>query len=267
MIAALHFDRPTRIADGRTIREPSFARRSTLPLSAACLVANGVRERLSQLLAADLDVELIPPAIPEARERRVLVDGASIVRVRGRLCDAFVIIRPADASRLAAVAFGESERSDRAALSHIERATLERIAANLVPLCNTLCGTLGPSMRETIDRAVCDIVTYFEVRTTGAVRIAVGFALSADPPEDVTDRLTIDDLGAIELVGRVVVATGAIGVPAFSRIAVGATLALETALGASGAFCFGDVTYARVTCGVAGGRHAATLDRLPGDAA
>jgi len=267
MIAALEFGPARASADGRAVRTPAFVRRSTLPVSAACLVANGVRERLSQSLAVELDVELMPPAIPGPPERRLLLTGATVVRVRGRLCDGFVIIRPADARRLAAIAFGETERPEDDALSEIERTTLERIAANLVPLCNSLCGTLGPVTRESIERAACDVVTYFEVRTTGALRIAVGFALSADPPEEVSGTLELDDLAALELDGRVVVATGQLGVPAFSRIAVGATIALETPLGARGALRFGDVAFARVTCGVSSGRNVAVVDAPAGEAA
>jgi hypothetical protein len=56
------------------------------------------------------------------------------------------------------------------------------------------------------------------------------------------------------------VGSGALGVPAFSRIAVGATLALETELGTPGTLRFGDVAFARVTCGVANGRNAAVFD-------
>jgi hypothetical protein len=267
MIAALEFGTAQPGADGRSVRLPVFVRRSTLPVSAACLVANGVRERLAQLLAVELDVELIGPAIPRSPERRVLVAGATIVRVRGRLCDGFVIIRPADARRLAAIAFGETERPEDDALSEIERTTLERIAANLVPLCNSLCGTLGPVTRESIERAACDVVTYFEVRTTGALRIAVGFALTADPPEPVSGTVELDDLAGLELDGRVVVASGELGVPAFSRIAIGATIALETPLGARGSLRFGDVAFARVTCGVSSGRHVAVVDAPAGEAA
>jgi hypothetical protein len=121
--------------------------------------------------------------------------------------------------------------------------------------------------RESIERAACDVVTYFEVRTTGALRIAVGFALSADPPEEVSGTLELDDLAALELDGRVVVATGHLGVPAFTRIAVGATIALETPLGARGALRFGDVAFARVTCGVSSGRNVAIVDAPAGEAA
>lgn len=201
MIATLGFGSPRSLPDGRVVREPRFTPRSTLPLSAACVVANGVREELGRLLGAPVDVELVEPAIPGSAERRLLVDGATVWRVRGRICDGFVIVRPADARRLAGLAFGEPERDERQALSEIERATFERIASGLVPLCNVLCGTLGPVVRESPERAACDLASYFEIRTTGTLRIAIGFALSLDPPEVVTDPITIAELGDVELRG------------------------------------------------------------------
>jgi hypothetical protein len=267
MIATLAFGDPESSGDARTIRRPRFQPRSTLPTSAACVVANGVRESLARSLAIDLDVELIEPSLPSAAERRTLLAGATVMRVRGRICDGFVIVRPSDARRLVALAFGEAERSSDIALSEIERATLERIAGALVPLCNALCGTLGPVVRETPDRAESDVATYFEIRTTGAHRAAVGFGLSRDPAESVTDTLTLEDLAAVELEGSVDVGAGALGIPAFSRIAIGATIGLETPLGTPGVLRFGDVPFARVTCGVANGRNAATVETSVEDAA
>jgi hypothetical protein len=260
VIAALAFGSP-RLVGTRLIRDISFAPRSTLPLSAACLVANGVRETLSRLLATDLDVDLIEPAMPGADERRVLVQGALILRVRGRLCDGFVIVRPPDARRLVALAFGEEERSERDALSEIERTTLERVVAALVPLCNTLCGTLGPVSGESSERAACDLATYFEVRTTGRLRVAFGFALTRDPAEETGERLTLGDLGEVEIEGTVEFARGALGVPAFSRLAEGVTLALETSLGAPGVLSFAGIPFARGTCGITNGRSAISFER------
>jgi hypothetical protein len=260
MIAALAFG-PPRLIGSRVIRDIAFVPRSTLPLSAACLVANGVRETLSRLLAAEIDVDLIEPAMPGADERRVLVAGATIMRVRGRLCDGFVIVRPADARRLVALAFGEEERSERDALSEIERTTLERILAALVPLCNTLCGTLGPVGGESAERAACDLATYFEVRTTGRLRVAFGFALTRDPAEEPGERITLADLADVEIEGTVEFARGALGVPAFSRLAEGVTIALETSLGSPGVLSFGGIAFARGTCGITNGRSAISFER------
>jgi len=260
MISSLTFVAPQLLQDGRVLRRAQFVPRSTLPLSAACLVANGVRETLSRLLAAEIDVELIEPSMPDVSERSVLLDGAKVLRVRGRLCDGFVVVRPGDARRIVALAYGESERSDRDALSEIERATLDRVVNALVPLCNTLCGTLGPVTVESSERAACDLATYFEVRTTGAARLAIGFALARDPVEDVRELIALDDLADVELAATVTFATGSLGVPAFSRLAVGATVALETSLGAPGTLAFGNVAFARGTCGVVDGRNAIAFD-------
>jgi hypothetical protein len=263
MIAALGFGSAHLCNDGRLLRRPTFEARSTLPLSAACLVANGVREMLSRLLATELDVDLSEPAMPGAEQRRLLVDGATIVRVRGRLCDGFVIVRPADARRLVALAFGERERPEHAPLSDIERATLERIVHALVPLCNPLCGTLGPTVLETAERASCDLATYFEVRTTSGARIALGFALSRDPAEEVAERLGLDDLAEIELEGIVEFGSGALSVPAFSRLTCGATIVLDTRLGARGLLRFGTVPFARGTCGAIDGRNVISFPAEP----
>ena len=267
MIAALSFGSP-HLVGPLLVREAAFVPRSTLPLSAACLVANGVRETLARLLATEIDVDLMEPAIPGADERRILVAGATIFRVRGRICDGFIIVRPADARRLVALAFAEEERSERDPLSEIERTTLERIVTAMVPLCNTLCGTLGPISAESGERAACDLATYFEVRTTGRLRVAFGFALTRDPAEETGERLTLADLADVEIQGTGEVARGTLGVPAFSRLAEGVTLALETSLGAPGLLSFGGVPFARGTCGVTNGRSAMSFDRdLDGSAA
>ncbi len=260
MISALAFGAPAPLDDGRIVRSCAFVPKSNLPLSAACLVANGVREALTRLLASELDVELFEPAIPGARERRLLLDGAFVYRVRGRIGDGFIIIRAADARTLVARAYGEDQRPSQAQLSELEVATLERIVHGIAPLCNTLCGTLGPVSRESTERAACDMATYFEVRTTGRERLAIGFALTKDPPETVAERITLDDLLEIELAASVEFGSGTLAVPAFSRLAPGALIALDTALGGSGVLRLGDVRYARGTCGARDGRSAIRFD-------
>jgi len=172
------------------------------------------------------------------------------------LCDAFLIVRGDDARRLVALAFGETECGERAALSAIERATFDRILAALVPLCNTLCGALGAAIREQPEIAAADLVTYFEVRAHGSPPVAVGFALSRDPAEDVREYLSVEDLADVELPGTVACATGTIDVATFARLAPGATLPLDTPLAGHGTLRFGDVAFARGICGVAAGRCA-----------
>jgi hypothetical protein len=176
-----------------------------------------------------------------------------------------VVVRPEDARRLAAFAFGETERPDGEELSRIERETLERILGALVPLCNTLCGSLGPVTRETGERAAWDMASYFDVRTIGAARFAIGFAVTRDPPESVCDELSLDDLGEVELEGTVEIGRGVLSVPAFSRLAAGSTVLLDTPLGALGTLRFGPVAFARGTCGVFEGRAAISFGHADGE--
>jgi flagellar motor switch protein FliM len=105
-----------------------------------------------------------------------------------------------------------------------------------------------------------DLATYFEVRTTGAAGVVIGFGLSRDPAEEVSERLTLDDLAEIEIEGIVEFARGALGVPAFSRLAPGVTLVLDTPLGAAGTLRFGDVPLVRGQCGLNNGRRAISFE-------
>jgi hypothetical protein len=255
MIACLTFTEP-REDRGRMVRGASFVKRSTLPLSAACLVANGVREVLSRSLATELDVQLIESTIPGHAERELLVADATILRVRGRIGDGFVIVRPADARRLVALAFGESEAREGLPLSAIERVTLERVLVDIVPLCNSLCGTLGTVSREPVGSPCNDLTAYFEVRTLGRAPFAIGFGLTRDPERPVGECVSLEALADVELPGRVEVGVGSVAANAFARLTPAATLALDAPLAGNGVLYFGDVAFARGTCGVSGGRAA-----------
>lgn len=257
MIATLGFGTPQVLEDGRILREPVFALHSTLPVSAVCHVANGVREQLARLLGRELEVEVIEPVVPRAEERRVLFADAIVHRVRGRLGDAFVILRPRDARKLVAAAFGEPERADDA-LSEIERRTLERVIAALLPLCAPLCGTLGAVSRETPERCEHECATYVEVRVA-PLGVAIGFALTRDPPEEIGARILLDALLDVAIPMRVVLAEGELPIPQFARMEPGDTIPLATSVDEPGRLHLGAVPFAHGACGVRGGRHALTI--------
>jgi flagellar motor switch/type III secretory pathway protein FliN len=265
VIAALAFGPAQRLSDGREIREPFFELRSTLPLSAACVVACGVREELGRLLGREFDVELIEPQVPRADVRSLLCSEALVVRVRGRLFDAFVLIRPTDARRIVAIAFGEPERPERDVLSAIERGVVERVASACVPFCGSLCGSLGASASEPAARAEHESATYFEVRTTGEGAFAIGFALSDDPAEQIGNRIDVENLLDVRLDGRVELASGSLPLPAFANLESGTSVALQTRLGEPGRLRVGEVTIAYGTCGTSEERGAfvvTSFDRL-----
>jgi flagellar motor switch/type III secretory pathway protein FliN len=256
MIVALTFAAPEALDDGRVVRAARFVRRSSLPAAAACLVANGAREQLSRLLALDLETEVTEPAVLDAASRAVVFAGSFAYRVRGHGCDAFVALRAPEAKRLVAAAFGELEAPGDAALSAIERQTLERLAGALTALCAPLCGAVRAVQAESPERAAREAETYFEVRTGGRVAAAVGFALTRDPAEPAGECFTLDDLVDVEIPCRVEFARGILDVTAFTRLAPHAVVHLETPLDGGGTLFAGDAPVARGTCGARDGRRA-----------
>jgi hypothetical protein len=262
MIAALAFGPAQRSAAGRLVRHPVFVRRSTLPLGAMCLVANSVREQLGSLLARELEVELTEPAFPDESARRVLFHEAHVVRVRGRVADAFVTIRAADARRLVALAFAETERSEREPLSEIETRTLERLLNAVVQQSAPLCGAVGGSGPERAERAAAETASYFEVRTSGTVRCAIGFGLTLDPAEEISGRLGLDALLDVALPVRVDCEAGAWTLGRIASLRAGATLPLEDAFDRLGRLRAGSVVLATGSCGTSAGRAALRIDRL-----
>ena len=253
MIAALRFGVP-HDANGRIVRALGFTPRSTLPLQAVCLLANGVCEQMKHLLARDFEVDVVEPVIPNAAAREVLFEDALAYRVRGHLCDTFMVLRPLDARRLSATAFGEAERPENVPLSEVERATLERVLTALAPLCVPLCGKVGAVTPERARRAQAECVTYFETRMSGTPSIAIGFALTSDPPEEATGYMRIDDLLDVELEARVECARGETAFSSLASLDRGAIVQLRTGLAESGVVRFGDVVFARGACGLSGER-------------
>ena len=239
---------------GRAMREMRFVRRSALPLTAACLVANGIREHFGRLLGRALETEVVDPVIPEARAFDLLFEDATIRRVRGRLCETFVVVRPGDARRLLSVAFVEAE-NDTTALSALERLTLDRLLSAVPQLCAPLCGDVRDVAAETPERAASEATTYFEVRI-GGLEASLGFALSADPVPVTAPSLTLEDLCDVELECVVECARGNLDLETLARLRPGTTVALETRLDGLGTLRAGDRSLVAVTCGARGGNAA-----------
>jgi flagellar motor switch/type III secretory pathway protein FliN len=210
---------------------------------------------MKHLLARDFELSVVEPIIPVSSAREILFEEALTYRVRGYICDVFIVLRPLDARRLSATAFGETERSEKAPLSEVERATLERMLTAIAPLCVPLCGKIGMVTSEDARRAQTECVTYFEVRMSGTPSVAIGFALTSDPPEEVAPLLRIDDLLDVEIEARVECARGEVTFSSFCSLDRDSTVGLSE----SGILRFGEAAFARGSCGVRGGRHAFVL--------
>ena len=159
------------------VRAARFEERSLLPVSAACVVANAMRERLSALCAAEVDVRLFPPAIPAREAWAAIFRGARLYVVRGSLADAAVVLRAHDARALAALLFGETVAEGDRALSPIEsevtRRAVEAISITLAPVC-------GETRTDESAHEI-DAVTYFEMHLVHPIGLCIGVALSREP--------------------------------------------------------------------------------------
>lgn len=169
----------------KAIRSAVFESRSSLPVSAACVVANGVRETLSALIGMPVTLRLLEPHVPSPAAWAAILDGARLYRVRGKLADAAIVWRTAEACLLAAAIFGEPAAAalERGELSPIESEIIERVSKAISANLSAVCGN-----RETvaIERAssIEGFVTYFELLLEAPVAARIGVALSREPSPD-----------------------------------------------------------------------------------
>ena len=249
---------PTGVRGG--IREARFCDRSSLPVSAACLVAAGIREALASVLNAPVVAHLLEPVIPSSNAWSEIVRGAVIYRLRGRVADAAMILRPPDATTLAAAVFGEARVHDASSrpLSPIERDVLDRIIGVFAGALTAVCGA---HERDGLERVstIGGFVTYFEIAVEHAVEARIGIALSRDPAPEPRDKLDVDDLYGVRIEPSVFVDLAATKPAALAGLSVGSFLPLRANV-FRGRLTYGGQTLARGTCGVYDGRYSFAVD-------
>lgn len=162
----------------RRVRSIRFERRSALPVSAACMIASGVREALAPVLGGPVRLRLFPPALPSPQAWAAIVRDAHLYRVRGPAAAAAIVLRPGDGATMAAAAFGERDVRERS-LSPMEQTALDRIAHIIAGQLAPVCGQ-GAYAVERVSRAP-SLVTYFEVQVDAPVRARIGIGLERDP--------------------------------------------------------------------------------------
>ncbi len=254
----LAFDAPT----GRRVREARFVERSSLPLSAACLVASAVREALSSIVNAPVAARLLEPVIPSPQAWTEIARGAALYRFRGSIADAAIVLRPPDAAALAAAVFGERTAEpapSQRPLSPIERDVLDRTAGAIAGTLKAVC---GPRERESLERVttICGFIAYFEIVVEQAVDARIGIALSNDPAPEPHGALEIGDLGGVALSPRVRLDLNSADAAAIARLTVGALLPLSHGL--RGRLTLGERTLAHGACGMHAGRFAFAVESL-----
>jgi hypothetical protein len=203
--------------------ELRFEERSLLPLSAACVVANGARERLTALFGERVELQLFEPSIPDAAAWHAICADALLYRVRGGAADVAFIVRPRDASTLAGAAFGErTVRGER--LSALELEVLDRMLHAIARECAPLCGPGQLVAERTSD--VRGFATYVELQIDAPVRARIGIALSRDPEPRAHPEIELDDLREVPLPVRARMALGTLTAAAAAELRPGTLLPL-----------------------------------------
>ena len=252
----LGFEREAQAIGGRRVRRARFERRSSLPVSAACVVANGVRETLGAVLASAVSVRLLEPVIPSPQAWAAICEGAQIFGVRGPVADAAFVLRPRDALALATAAFGEIP-GDARALSPLENEVVSRalhaVAGSLAPVC----GRELSAPERIVD--IRGYVTYFEMLVERPVALRVGVALSRDPMPRSTGTLRIDELLDVQIELAVEFAHGSLSAAAFLDLGPGSNVPMQTRVGEPALLKLAGAVLARGECGALGERNAMLL--------
>jgi len=255
-VTLLGFEREVQAVGGRRVRRARFEQRSSLPVSAACVVANGVREMLGAVLASAVSVRLLEPVIPSTQAWAAICEGAQIFGVRGPVADAAFVLRPRDALSLAAAAFGEIPGDPRA-LSPLENEVVSRalhaVAGSLAPVC----GRELSALERIVD--IRGYVTYFEMLVERPVALRVGVALSRDPMPRSTGTLRIDDLLDVQIELAVEFARGSLSAAEFLDLGSGSNVPMKTRVGEPALLKLAGAVLARGECGTLGERNAMLL--------
>jgi Type III flagellar switch regulator (C-ring) FliN C-term len=245
----------------KCVRAIRFDARASLPTSAACVVANGVRETLTSLFGTPASMRICEPMIPPAHTWPVIVRNAMLYRVRGSVADAAVVLRATDAMAIASTIFGESPGAVSTAreLSRIERDVIDRTASAIAANFGAVCGAREGHSAERVG-AIGGFVTYFELLLEEPVTASIGIALSRDPAPEPLVRLELGHLAEVGVVLFASLAIGPVEAGAIARLAPGSVLSVQRSQLSRCALTATGRPLAAGHCGVRNGRFALQVD-------
>jgi flagellar motor switch/type III secretory pathway protein FliN len=247
-----------RFEDARSgrVRPATFVPRASVPLSAACVVANGLRETLREVLGGRCDLVIGEPVAIRPEAWALLSRQAHCFLTLGRQTDIVLVIPDEHARRLVLGAFGEGEAVAAATLSALEREAVDRIAARCATAFDPLCiERRGPPQRLAA-AAVPPCVAYFDVRVRAPITIDLGIGIVRDLPDPgPAGALPPHLLGPVAVDLRVEFAQGTTDLATLLRLAPGDVLPLDTQVGAPGTLKIYGRSIARGVCGASGGRY------------
>ena len=229
MIADATFGAPVR-----GVRALRFVARASIPVEAACLVANGMRETLRQIFGAACDVVVGEPAALDSHGWSSIARDAHLFLSRGRQTDIVLVIPQGDARRMVLRAFGEPdgfapEADAAAASSTLELQAIERIAARCAAAFEPLCAERHAAPRSVAIHDVRPCVAYVDVRVQAPVALTLGIGIVRDLPDPgPTGSLAPSALHQVAVETRVVFAEGTMSTASFLALRPGDVVALTT---------------------------------------
>jgi flagellar motor switch protein FliM len=253
----LEFERSGVIVAGRYVRRARFWERSSLPIAAACVVANGMRETLASLLLVPVEVRLFEPVIPNASAWNDILRDAMFFHVQGSLTEAAIVLRPQDARTLACAAFGEQISTERS-LSPIEGEVIQRLLRLLAGTLTSVCGspntapTVSPMLHQT------PYMTYFELSLEQPVVAHIGVALARDPSPEPHGAVAIEDLRGVYIEARARLVGADISAQKILDLQPGHIIPLKSHVRTT--LTIGERRFACGACGASDGHYALVID-------
>jgi len=260
---ALSFETRARCADGRAIRRVRFATRSALPINAACVVANGVREMLASLLGTTVTLRLIEPLIPTSEGWQVVLGDALIYRVAGSVADAALVFARSDAVALVGAAFGEAPAgaSTSRTLSTVEHDVLDRMVDEIAVNLGPICGVAERHRARRIDRLE-GFETFFELIVDNPVQARIGVAISRDPAIEARAMFSTSHLAAVGLRATAALPLESLTAAQILELKPGAFVRIRSADFSRCRLAIHGRALASGTCGARNGRFAFALRSL-----
>ena len=234
---------------GGGVRALRFVRRASVPLETACVVANGIRETLRELLG-ECELVLGEPAALGPQAWALLARDALLFLTRGRATDVVIVLPQRDARRLVLRAFGEGDDLPDGACSALEMHALERIAGRCAAAFEPLCRGRGEGPRAVRASEVPACSAYFDLRVRAPLPLTLGIGIVRDLPEPGPAALfaprALDEV-SVDL--RAVFAEGILDAAEFVELRPGSVVKLGTKVGAPASLKLGA---GRLATGVAG---------------
>lgn len=264
MIADLSFAGP----DSARVRTARFIPRPSIPLSAACLVANGIRETLRELFGERCELTIGEPVAIGPQAWATLSHDAYCFLTCGRQTDVVIVLRAGDARVLVQRAFGEADVRGAAALSALEVHAVERIAGRCAAAFDPLYAERRGASQRLVSTALPTCVAFFDIRVSAPIDIEIGIGIVRDLPEaGPAGTLPASVLGAVPIEVHAEFAAGSIDARALLGLAPGDVVVLDTQVGAAGSLKIADRYIARGSGGIVGGRYSFEVHTVDGTGA